>query len=578
MKKTFLPLATSLILACGIANAQADYKFKPTTFVGALSDKAEEDWTAGWVEWNPQNKVYGAVTDTTTLNSYAQTSPSGRLEITTNVTLDASQVYLLRGLVVVRSGASLTIPAGTVIRGEADAPNGNFGALVIDRGGKIFANGTSTNPVVFTSNQPVGDRTPGDWAGILVCGKATMNRAFNKIHVDGQNGRQMEGFQRITAFPDEGVFGGTDDNDNSGVIKYTRIEYAGLPFAQDEELNSLTLGCVGLQTELHHIQTSYGNDDAFEAFGGYCNMSYLVSIATVDDDFDFDFGHRGLVQFGIAIRDRELFDESASGNSALFEIDSESAGALPTTATIFSNITAVGVIPEGANYSSLNSTEQSKFSFAYRGRLNSTTSLINSILMGMPSQIRLESSGTINASYKFSGDRTEAPVLMQNNIFYGVSGGRTGTGISGLVNANPAADFDDVNNWLRAEAGANRVDPVTWGTGNLLVNPTLTGTPDFRPVAESPALTGASFTNARIAAVTPTSDVNFSNNQVIYPNPVQRGSEINFSVEAKRFTITNASGVVLMSGAATSKVSTSNLEAGMYLINVDGKTSKLVIY
>ena len=158
-------------------------------------------------------------------------------------------------------------------------------ALIAERGGKLIAKGTATEPIVFTSEEVAGSRKPGDWGGIILCGKAKNN----------QTEQQIEGGPRTK-------HGGADDADNSGALSYVRIEFAGYPFQKDKEINGLTLGSVGSGTEIDHVQVSYSNDDSFEWFGGTVNCKYLVAYKGWDDDFDTDNGFSGKVQYGLSLR------------------------------------------------------------------------------------------------------------------------------------------------------------------------------------------------------------------------------------------------------------------------------------
>ena len=146
-----------------------------------------------------------------------------------------------------------------------------------ERGAKIEANGTASNPIVFTSGKAAGSRLRGDWGGIIILGNAPTNRPLSPAPlVEGGVDRR---------------YGGTTANDNSGTMRYVRIEFAGIAAEPGSEINGLTLGGVGSGTTLEYIQVSYGNDDAYEFFGGTVNAKYLVSYATSDDDYDFDFGY-----------------------------------------------------------------------------------------------------------------------------------------------------------------------------------------------------------------------------------------------------------------------------------------------
>ncbi|NDB64021.1 MAG: hypothetical protein EB170_09220, partial [Nitrosopumilaceae archaeon] len=297
MKKLLFIISAT---ACSLLTAQT---LEKVNYVGALHRDAAKDWTKGWTEWNPKNAIYGKVTDSTTLNDASSVK-----KISTTVTLDASTVYLLRSICVIQSGGKLIIPAGTVIRGEANltlTPK-NYATIVVERGGAIDIQGTSSKPVVMTSSKAVGFRDRGDWGGLVLCGKAVNNQGASI---------QLEGFNNVSADNTLAFHGGTDDKDNSGSIKYVRIEFAGLAFEPNKEVNSLTLGSVGSGTTVEGVQCSFGGDDAFEWFGGTVNCKRLIAYKTTDDDFDTDFGYRGTVQFGIAQKDTNYYDLSWNATS-----------------------------------------------------------------------------------------------------------------------------------------------------------------------------------------------------------------------------------------------------------------------
>jgi hypothetical protein len=249
-------------------------------------------------------------------------------DITANRTLTADKVWVLSGYVRVLSGATLTIEAGTVIKGDKVSK----AALIIERGGKINAAGTADKPIVFTSNQPVGARAIGDWSGVVICGKSFTNQTGGEAQYE--NGILGTGVA---------TYGGTDANDNSGVMKFIRIEYAGIAIQQDREINSLTLAGVGAGTTIENIQVSFGGDDGFEWFGGTVNCKNLIAYKCTDDDFDFEFGYTGRIQYGISIKDPNIFDASASGASNGIECDNGvSVDDLPANKPYLSNFTFIG--------------------------------------------------------------------------------------------------------------------------------------------------------------------------------------------------------------------------------------------
>lgn len=242
--------------------------------------------------------------------------------ITQTVTLTSDREWILKGYVYVVDGAKLIIQPGTIIKSDLIEK----GALCIERGGKIIAEGTSTKPIVFTSGQPIGQRSPGDWGGIVILGKAKTNRTSEPT-IEGGIGRP---------------FGGSDDYDNSGILKYVRIEYAGIAAMPNSEINALTLGGVGSGTTLENIQTIYANDDAFEFFGGTVNAKNLYAFATADDDFDFDFGYTGTISYSASKRDPQFVDNGDAGNGVECDNDGTGSSATPTTHPKLDNVILIG--------------------------------------------------------------------------------------------------------------------------------------------------------------------------------------------------------------------------------------------
>lgn len=228
--------------------------------------------------------------------------------------------YLLRGWCYVTNGSTLIIESGTVIQGDRETR----AALIVEPGGRLIARGTADAPIVFTSSMPAGERRPGDWGGVVLCGNARNNAGI----------QQIEGGPRT-------MHGGTDDADNSGILSYVRIEFAGHPFKKNQEINGLTFGSVGSGTQVDHIQVSYSNDDAFEWFGGTVNADYLVAYHNWDDDFDADNGYRGTCRNLLGIRHPRLADVT---NSHAFECSNNGTDtpAMPLTAARFEQVTLFG--------------------------------------------------------------------------------------------------------------------------------------------------------------------------------------------------------------------------------------------
>lgn len=392
-------------------------------------------------------------------------------KINADRTLSAANTYKLRGIVYLVDGATLTIEPGTRIEGE----KATRGALIVTRGTKIIANGTKEKPIVFTSD--AATPASGDWGGIVMLGRAKTNNSFNGVAGVGE----IEG--GVNTGDGLGLYGGADDADNSGVLKYVRIEYAGYAFLPDKELNSLTLGGVGSGTVIDNVQVSYALDDAFEFFGGTVNATHLIAYKTLDDDFDTDNGYRGKVQFGIVMRDSIRADISKVEG---FESDNDANGSTltPQTAPTFSNMTIIGPRATTSNVGN------SLFLAGAQIRRNSSMSLFNSIIMGWPTGILIDASkGTPTDNNINSGT-----LAIQNTIISGcakaVDYSVSPTTPTGWTAASALA-------WYNTAAYSNTIyatnDEVKLSAAFNYANP------DFTPQTGSPVLSGASFTNAKVA-------------------------------------------------------------------------------
>jgi hypothetical protein len=293
---------------------------------------------------------------TTTLNGTYQET----------ITLTADKVWTLKGYVYITNGSRLIIQPGTTIVSDI----AEKGALIIERGAQIIAEGTPSKPIVFTSGKPEGQRAPGDWGGIVILGMAKTNRATEPT-IEGGVGR---------------AFGGTLDNDNSGVLKYVRIEYAGIAAMPNSEINALTLGGVGSGTIIENVQTIYANDDAFEFFGGTVSPRNLYAFATADDDFDFDFGFTGTITNGVAKRDPQFVDNGDAGNGVECDNDGTGSPAQPYTHPKLYNMILVG--PN-------NASSLSNHNLGLRFRRATQFTMKNSIIWGwMKGGLSLESNET----------------------------------------------------------------------------------------------------------------------------------------------------------------------------------------
>jgi hypothetical protein len=437
--------------------------FVATAFIGLLANGCRK------IEVDGSTIISGGGGTPSTENTILE----GR--IIENRTLKAQYTYKLRGLVYVTNGAVLTIEPGTKIVGET----GKNGGLIICRSAKIVADGTVDKPIVFTSESVTP--APGDWAGLVLLGNAPTNSSFN-----GQAGiGEIEG--GINNSDGLGLYGlGASSNpaDNSGILRYVRIEYAGYAFLPDKEINGLTMGGVGSQTIIDYVQVYRANDDSFEWFGGTVNCKHLIAYKGLDDDWDLDNGYSGKVQFGISLRDSSVADISGSNG---FEVDNDASGstATPQTSAVFSNMTVIG--PRAA----LSNVGNSNFKRGMHLRRNSSISIFNSIIMGWPIGLLVDAS----AGRPTDLNITSGSMVLANNI---IASNNSQFSYSASASAPTGWTTTDLTNYFNLPANANSVLAANTDV-NLTAPFKYDNTVDFNPAAGSPALSGASFANAKLA-------------------------------------------------------------------------------
>jgi hypothetical protein len=256
-----------------------------------------------------QESDYTSEAATTTL-AFGNASKDITNDITANTTFYADTTYTLKGFIHVTSGATLTIQPGTVIKGDFATLGSSMFVL---RGAKIQAVGTADAPIVFTSSRAVGQRQPGDWGGLIIVGNARSSRDGDvEIEGSGTDGAAVVSGRNYRVL----YSGGTSDADNSGELKYVRIEFAGFAPSQDNELNSFTFAAIGSGTKLSYLQALSGLDDAYEFFGGAVDASHLVSYETGDDHYDMSEGFRGRLQYLIAYQSTTLTPRTGAGSVA----------------------------------------------------------------------------------------------------------------------------------------------------------------------------------------------------------------------------------------------------------------------
>ncbi|WP_291861465.1 hypothetical protein [Marinilabilia sp.] len=349
---------------------------------------------------------------------------------TGTTTWTSDNKYLLDGIVFVNDGQTLTIEPGTVIRAST-GQGAEASALVVARGGKIMAEGTPDTPIVFTVE---GDDLRGSvpleanglWGGVIVLGDAPVNT------ISGE--QMMEGIP----FEDpRGMYGGNNENDNSGILKYVSIRHGGTELSKDNEINALTLGGVGSQTTLEYVEAISNRDDGFEFFGGTVNGRYLLSAFCGDDAFDFDLGYKGNCQFIVGL-------QAGSTGDLLVEL-SDNEG-FPSTRPHITNGTFIG---RGMDENG----QAARFD-------NSSAGIIsNSLFLHQKQGILIEYSGNQLDSYQ---QFIDGYIQVLNNIFY-MTGNNSALHILGVY----SYDVDDVTEQ------DERVSQYFATGNNILENPQI---------------------------------------------------------------------------------------------------------
>ncbi len=352
--------------------------------------------------------------------------------ITGTRTLHADTTYLLQGVVTVADGGELRIPAGTVVKGDVSVQPT---ALIVRTGGKLFSEGAADAPVVFTSSSPAGERRPGDWGGVVINGKSLCNFPAKACVGEGSSG----------------TYGGGDRDDDSGVVTYTRIEFAGYEISLGNELNALTLNGVGAGTQISHVQTNVGLDDGIEFFGGTVDLKYALVTNASDDSFDYSTGWQGRGQFWIAQQDP---DDANNG----IEVDGneDDYNATPFTAPVIYNITLVGNGSGGEG-----GTESDVGLHLRRGAAGA---LYNAVVLGFgDTGLDVDNQETLD-----NGLELRNSVLADNKTAFSADD-------DGFEDA-----FFNTSDW------GNRIVEDA-----MLADPYNRDAPDFTPQAGSPLLTGA---------------------------------------------------------------------------------------
>lgn len=278
-------------------------------------------------------------------------------DITENVTLETGKTYTLNGGVHVKSGATLTIQPGVTIVAQHDE---TVDYILIEQGAKIDAQGTAAQPIVMTSEK----KEAGAWGGLHICGYAHTNNGSGKSEIGNA------------------PYGGNNDADNSGTLKYIRLEYTGYAFDEEHEANGVSFYGVGNGTTVEHLQAYQESDDGFEFFGGSVNVKYMVVTSCSDDSFDWTEGWNGKAQFLVAYQE----GESSLGYACdcLMECDNNGTNnaATPVAHPTIANATLIG---NGGDAQGV------------RLRAGTQVELYNTIITGKGKPLTVETNETENA-------------------------------------------------------------------------------------------------------------------------------------------------------------------------------------
>jgi hypothetical protein len=427
---------------------------------------------------------------TTTTVAFGAFTKDVTTDITTNTTWNPETTYVLKGFIHVANGATLTVRAGTTVKGDFNTLGAS---LFILRGAKIMAVGTAEAPIVFTSAQPAGQRKPGDWGGLVIVGNATTARTGVEIEIEGTNtvaGTTPGTNYKVT------YDGGTVDTDNSGELRYVRVEFAGFAPSLNNELNSFTMATVGSGTIMSYLQSMAGLDDSFEWFGGTVDGDHLVSYEPGDDHFDMSEGYRGRLQYLIAFQSTQLTPRTGAGGLASDPQGIENDGCPANAAGCTQGLnTAPFTTPIVANYTLIGTGDVASAGSAggigMMIRRGSGGWYVNGVVARWPrAAISLRDAETyVRAGSTAIPDLATSDLAVRNNYFTDV-----GTMFQATAGTNLQNSFDLAGNNLTqaatATAGLFTAFPAS-------VSGTTVGSSfDWTPAAGSPIAAGglATFT------------------------------------------------------------------------------------
>ncbi len=531
MKKSTLFLVNLMLFASLFA--QTSGFFNAVNYKGAFGSS---NWLKGWTALDH----YGYLAPETTSSSEV-TVTDADINPGDVVYWTADKTYILNGFVYVEDGAVLNIEAGTVIKGKAGQGE-SASALVIAQGGKIYAEGTATSPIIFTGesddvNNPNDLPLPTSnlWGGLILLGKARINTTSGVGNIEG------------LPVNEKSQYGGEDDHDNSGVLRYVSIRHGGTDIGSGNEINGLTLGAVGDGTTIEYIEVFNNNDDGYEWFGGTVNCKYLVSAFNGDDAFDHDEGIRSKMQFLFAIQDSEMGNHLGEHDGGTVPEDGE-----PYAFPQIYNATFLGsgvnsTNPDNSNLFKLRDFWGGLYNNSIFGDFAGNAMDVEDLATGNDSRLRLENGG----------------IVFKNNIWFDFGAGNT------------FAELGD-HEWEAAylSDAAN---------GNTIENPGLksitrtssTESLDPRPTAGGPAYQNltpiVSVENISFEDVNPT---DFALNQN-YPNPFNPSTVINFELKSNSNISLKVYNVL---GAEVATLVNGNYAAGKYNVTFDASKLSSGVY
>lgn len=378
------------------ATSSTDAWYTTALYKGAVNPTAGTPWYANQ-NWSFYSRLVAGtntsaaltIQPTKTINdAWMQAQGQGIINWTADTT------YILDGFVFVDSAQILNIAAGTIIQGK-QGTGANASALIVARNGKIEAMGTAANPIVFTFEGDQGNTsatTRGNWGGLIVLGNAGLNSTPGETQIEG-----------IPTSETRGLYGGSNNNDNSGTIRYVSIRHGGSNIGNDNEINGLTLGGVGSGTTIEYVEIIGNQDDGIEWFGGTVNAKYLISAYCGDDALDYDEGYRGKNQFVIVHQDPATADRGGEHDG----------GTSPETGTPYAT-------PEFWNVTSIGNATSKTITF----RDNAGGQYHNCIFTGYGKGIDIEDlTSQTQDSYKQFQDGN---LKIANSIFFNIAAGTTG--------------------------------------------------------------------------------------------------------------------------------------------------------